>query len=78
MASTQPKTKGETMAATTRTANDIYREHGVELNTVTRLFTGGILEGLTHVEVTSARFELGKEDTGFGSPFKIIDIVPAD
>ena len=70
-------TKGKDMA-TTRTANDIYREHGIELYTVTRLFTGGTLEGLTHIEVTPARFELGKEYTGVGSPFKIIDIAPAD
>lgn len=43
---------------------------------VTKLFIGGILEGLTHTEITSVAWIVGQEVTNpiGGSPYRIIAV----
>lgn len=44
---------------------------------VTREFTGGNLEGLTHIETTSVKFAVGlvvDRPAGGGSPYKIVSV----
>lgn len=44
---------------------------------ITKLFIGGILEGLTHTEITPVKFELGfecKKPIGGTSPYRIIAV----
>jgi len=45
---------------------------------VTKLFTKGILKGLTHTGITSVKFEVGKVIKGAlgGSDYKIISCNP--
>lgn len=43
---------------------------------VTRLFTAGILKGLTYTGITAVNFELGFicNESVFGSPYKIVNV----
>ena len=53
--------------------------YGRPLFIVTRLFTGGNLVGLTHTAETTVEFTVGQTGggSGFGSPFRIIEVRPA-
>ena len=47
---------------------------------VVKLFTGGILDGLTVTEETTVEFPVGFEScrtSGFGSPYRVIACRPA-
>lgn len=46
---------------------------------VTRLFIGGLLDGLTHTETTTVKWKVGQvvRKSIDGQPYRIVSVIPA-